>query len=66
MRIGKILGALVLSLGMLTAPVAAEETENTPYTYTVRIYKGNHGHFKAIRARNISNTRSATTNRSRH
>lgn len=47
MRIGKILGALVLSLGMLTAPVAAEETENTPYTYTVRIYKGNHGHFKS-------------------
>ncbi|WP_300940025.1 hypothetical protein [uncultured Dubosiella sp.] len=47
MKAGKILGALVLCLGMLTAPVLAEETENTPYTYTVRIYRGNHGHFKS-------------------
>ncbi len=45
MKFVKLLGALVLSVGMLVSPVMAEEADSDPYTYTVRIYRGNHGHF---------------------
>ena len=45
MKFVKLLGALVLSMGMLVSPVMAEEADSDPYTYTVRIYRGNHGHF---------------------
>ena len=41
----KLFGALLLSFGMMASPIVAEENEE-PYSYTIRIYRGNHGYFK--------------------
>lgn len=44
MKIFNIMTTLALSLNVLSIPLMAQE-KNEPYPYTIRIYRGNHGHF---------------------